>query len=353
MNVVNGDAAIDASHERCCFLSEVRGIEGRGRNGPQRIVGVEEPCVVYRAFLQIRPRQGRIEQTAQHLPFFSIWVTIAYDFAGLGLRDKSLFKLLFRARIFLQDGPGFRHQFTVRDNGRIICLKVDQVETLLGLDGRQRFASDEFLLFRSRGRELLRGRFERRLLLGGDFLQSLPIVVRVQAESESGRRVPCFFLRPIRSGFVSNVIAIDTLQESKGFVFQPRLQLGKADEVMRITCGNGTSVQRDRQKDLRPWVHRGEQRIAGVSLQVLRRERVSLNGDEKRFKFRQGFRLVVQHFAHAGNPFGVRESQDGVLLVVDNVVAFLFKIFDKVGDLLRVGRCTNDFGRIFLEDLDP
>ena len=253
----------------------------------------------------------------------------------------------------MQDGPGFRHQFTVRDNGRIIGLKVDQVETLLGLDGRQRFASDEFLLFRSRGRELLRGRFERRLLLGGDFLQSLPIVVRVQAESESGRRVPCFFLRPIRSGFVSNVIAIDTLQESKGFVFQPRLQLGKADEVMRITCGNGTSVQRDRQKDLRPWVRRVEQRIAGVSLQVLRRERVSLNGDEKRLKFRQGFRLVVQHFAHAGNPFGVRESQDGVLLVVDNVVAFLFKIFDKVGDLLRVGRCTNDFGRIFLEDLDP
>lgn len=125
-------------------MGEVWGIEGRGCNGLQRIVGVKESCVIYRTLLQIRPRQGGVEQTAQHLSFFSIRVTVSNDFASLGLRDKGLFKLLFRARVVLQDVLGFRHQLAVRDNGRIIGLKVDQVETLLGLDGRQRFAGDEF-----------------------------------------------------------------------------------------------------------------------------------------------------------------------------------------------------------------
>ena len=160
-------------------------------------------------------------------------------------------------------------------------------------------------------------------------------------------------MRPTLSGVFGNIIALDALQVSKGLVFQSGLQFGKADEVMRIARGNGTSVLREGQKDLRSRVRRVENRIAGVSLQMFWRERVFLSGDKKRFKFRQGFRLLVQQSAHTGNPFGVRESQDGVFLVVDDVVALLLKVFHEVGDLLSVGRRANDLSMIFFEGFDP
>ena len=106
---------------------------------------------------------------------------------------------------------------------------------------------------------------------------------------------------------------------------------------MRIARGNGTSVLREGQKDLRSRVRRVEERIAGVSLQMFRRERVFLSGDKKLIQISPGLQASRSAVCAHRQPFGVRESQDGVFLVVDDVVALLLKIFHEVGDLLSVG----------------
>ena len=75
----------------------------------------------------------------------------------------------------------------------------------------------------------------------------------VEAERDSNSGVGNFFLFSVGSRFFSDVVSFDALKESKGFAFQSGPQLSKSYEVMRVTCGNGTSVLREGQKDLRPW----------------------------------------------------------------------------------------------------